>query len=123
MLISPGDAVAVEAPTYLGALSAFNPYEPRYVQVPTDEEGLIPEALEIVLQRELIKFIYLVPTFQNPTGRTLPLARRQAIAALLQKYGVLLVEDDPYGDLRYQGSAVPSIKEFAPDHVVYVSTL
>jgi len=123
ILISPGDAVAVEAPTYVGALSAFNPYEPNYVQVETDEQGIIPAALEAALQRQPIKMIYLVPTFQNPTGRTMPLDRRQAVAAIIQQYGVLLVEDDPYSDLRYTGQALPPIKHFAPDHVVYVSTL
>jgi len=123
ILISPGDCVAVEAPTYVGALSAFNPYEPAYVQIATDDQGIIPAALEEVLQRQPIKFIYLVPTFQNPTGRTIPLDRRQAIAAIVQRHGVLLVEDDPYSDLRYHGEAVPPIKCFAPDHVVYVSTL
>ena len=123
ILISPGDAVAVEAPTYVGALSAFNPYEPAYVQIATDDQGIIPTALEAVLRRQPIKFLYLVPTFQNPTGRTLPLARRQAVAALIQQYGVLLVEDDPYSDLRYSGEALPPIKRFAPDHVVYISTL
>lgn len=123
ILISPGDKVAVEAPTYLGALSAFNPYEPTYVQIATDEEGLLPDALEAALRSESIKFLYLVPTFQNPTGRTLAIERRQAIAALLQEYGVLLVEDDPYRDLRYRGEALPPIKHFAPEHVVYVSTL
>lgn len=123
ILISPGDAVAVEAPTYVGALSAFNPYEPNYVQVETDEQGIIPAALEAALQQQPIKMIYLVPTFQNPTGRTMPLDRRQAVAAIIQQYGVLLVEDDPYSDLRYTGEALPPIKHFAPDHVVYVSTL
>lgn len=123
ILITPGDAVAVEAPTYVGALSAFNPYEPDYVQIATDDQGIIPTALEAVLRRQPIKFIYLVPTFQNPTGRTLSLDRRQAVARLIQQYGVLLVEDDPYSDLRYSGTALPPIKTFAPDHVVYVSTL
>lgn len=123
ILISPGDAVAVEAPTYVGALSAFNPYEPAYIQIATDDQGIIPTALEVVLRRQPIKFLYLVPTFQNPTGRTLSLARRQAVAALIQQYGVLLVEDDPYSDLRYSGEALPPIKRFAPDHVVYISTL
>lgn len=123
ILISPGDKVAVEAPTYVGALSAFNPYEPAYVQIATDDQGIIPAALEAVLRRQSIKFIYLVPTFQNPTGRTLPLDRRQAVAALIQEYGVLLVEDDPYSDLRYSGEALPPIKSLAPAHVVYVSTL
>jgi 2-aminoadipate transaminase len=113
----------VEAPTYVGALQAFTPYEPRYVQVETDEDGLIPEALDRVLRANVVKFVYLVPTFQNPTGRTLPLARRQQVAKIIQEHNALLVEDDPYGDLRYQGNPVPPIKQFAPDHVVYVSTL
>ena len=123
VLITKGDAVAVEAPTYLGALQAFNPYEPEYVRLDTDQEGLIPESLERALKARTIKFIYLVPTFQNPTGRTIPLKRRERVAALLQEYNALLVEDDPYCALRYRGSEVPSIKSLAPDHVVYVSTL
>jgi 2-aminoadipate transaminase len=123
VLITKGDAVAVEAPTYLGALQAFNPYEPEYVRLDTDQDGLIPESLERVLKQRFVKFIYLVPTFQNPTGRTIPLARRQRIAALLQEFNALLVEDDPYSALRYRGREVPAIKSLAPDHVVYVSTL
>ena len=123
VLISKGDRVAVESPTYIGALQAFAPYEPRYVTIATDDEGMIPEALESALRREKIKFIYLVPTFQNPTGRTLSLARRQAVADIIQRYGALLVEDDPYSALRYRGDALPSIKSLAWDHVVYVGTL
>ena len=123
VLIGPGDLVAVEAPTYLGALQAFNPYEPRYIQVATDADGLIPEALAEVLASQPVKFVYLVPTFQNPTGRTLPLARRQAVAELIQRHDTLLVEDDPYSDLRYRGEAVPPIRSLAPDHVVYTGTL
>src|SRR5205085_8979443 len=69
------------------------------------------------------KFVYLVPTFQNPTGRTLPLARRQQVAKIIQEHNTLLVEDDPYSDLRYQGNPVPPIQQFALEHVVYVSTL
>ena len=123
VLIAKGDRVAVESPTYIGALQAFAPYEPRYVTIDTDEEGLIPEALESALRREKIKFIYLVPTFQNPTGRTLSLSRRKAVADIIQRYGALLVEDDPYSALRYRGDALPSIKSLAWDHVVYVGTL
>lgn len=123
VLISKDDRVAVEAPTYLGALQAFTPYEPVYVKLETDESGVMPESLEKVLKHDSVKFIYLVPTFQNPTGRTIPLARRKAIAALIRKYHALLVEDDPYGALRYKGAPVASIKTMAPDHVVYVSTL
>jgi 2-aminoadipate transaminase len=123
VLISKGDRVAVEAPTYIGALQAFTPYEPIYVTIATDEKGLVPEALEAALRKQKIKFIYLVPTFQNPTGRTLSLARRKAVAHLIQKYDALLVEDDPYCALRYRGDHLPPIKSLARDHVVYVGTL
>jgi 2-aminoadipate transaminase len=117
------DGVAVEAPTYLGALQAFSPYGPRYLSLATDAGGVLPEALETLLRHEGVKLIYLVPTFQNPTGRTLSLDRRQAIAELIQAHDVLLVEDDPYGALRYRGEPLPPIKSFAPDHVAYISTL
>lgn len=123
ILISPGDAVAVEAPTYLGALQAFNPYEPRYIEIATDEDGLLPESLEQVLANNAVKLVYLVPTFQNPTGRTLTLERRKRVAELLIHYDALLLEDDPYSDLRYAGQRVPPIKSFAPANVVYSTTL
>ena len=89
----------------------------------TDEEGLLPDSLEDILKHQIIKFIYLVPTFQNPTGRTLPMKRRKEIAELLVKYGALLVEDDPYSALRYRGEALPPIYTLAPENTVYVSTL
>ena len=123
ILIDPGDRVAVEAPTYLGALQAFSPYAPRYVQIDTDDDGIRPESLEAALSRHAVKFVYLVPTFQNPTGRTMPLHRRRAVAEIIQHFDALLVEDDPYGELRYRGNPVPAIKTLAPDHVVYLSTL
>nr|WP_320190554.1 PLP-dependent aminotransferase family protein [uncultured Desulfobacter sp.] len=123
LLISKGDKVAVESPTYLGAISAFNPYEPEYISMETDDQGLIPQSLDETLTNQPIKLIYLVPTFQNPTGRTLSLERRQEIAEIIQKHNALLVEDDPYSSLRYQGEDVPAIKTLAPDHVIYVSTL
>jgi 2-aminoadipate transaminase len=123
VLLSKGDRVAVEAPTYLGAIQAFNPYEPEYVRMDTDQDGLIPESLDHVLESTAVKFIYLVPTFQNPTGRTIPFERRKAIAEIVQKHDALLIEDDPYSDLRYRGEAIPPIKAFAPEHTVYASTL
>lgn len=123
ILISPGDYVAVEAPTYLGALQAFNPYEPRYAEIETDDDGLLPESLDAVLSAQRVKFVYLVPTFQNPTGRTLPLARRKQLAEILKRHDALLVEDDPYSDLRYSGERVPPIKSLAPNNVVYSTTL
>lgn len=123
VLISPGDKVAVESPTYLGALQAFNPYEPDYVCMDTDDDGLIPESLENVLKKNRVKFIYLVPTFQNPTGRTIPLRRRKQIADIIQRYDALLLEDDPYSALRYRGDELPPIAMFAPDNVIYTTTL
>jgi 2-aminoadipate transaminase len=123
VLISKGDRIAVEAPTYLGALQAFNPYEPEYIRLDTDDDGLVPASLENILQSTNIKFIYLVPTFQNPTGRTINLERRMEIAAMIKKHHALLIEDDPYSALRYRGEDLPPIKTMAPDHVVYVSTL
>ncbi len=123
LLISKGDKIALEAPTYLGALSAFNPYEPDYIRMDMDDEGVKPSSLEHTLLNHKIKFIYLVPTFQNPTGRTISLKRRIQIAEILKKYNALLVEDDPYSALRYNGDPVPAIKTMAPDNVIYVSTL
>ena len=123
IFISAGDAVAVESPTYLGALQAFNPYRPHYISLATDDDGLLPESLERVLAAEKVKFVYLVPTFQNPTGRTLPLERRQAVAEILQRHDALLIEDDPYSLLRYGGEDLPPIRTLAPENVVYIGTL
>ncbi|MCG8636642.1 MAG: PLP-dependent aminotransferase family protein [Desulfobacterales bacterium] len=123
LLITKGDKIALEAPTYLGALSAFNPYEPEYIAMEMDEQGLIPESLEETLKTHKIKFIYLVPTFQNPTGRSLTMARRVKIAEIIRQYNALLIEDDPYSALRYTGEALPPVKTLAPDNVIYISTL
>lgn len=123
VMITPGDTVAVEAPTYLGALQAFNAYEPVYICLECDDDGVLPDHLSQVLQTRPIKFIYLVPNFQNPTGRTLSMERREAVAGILRETNALLIEDDPYGDLRYRGKHLPAIKTLAPDQVIYVSSL
>lgn len=122
LLISPGDFVAVEGPTYLAALQSFNAYEARYLQMEMDEEGLIPESMEEYLSKYPVKFVYTVPTFQNPSGKTIGLERRIKIAEIIKKYDALLIEDDPYGALRYSGKPVQSIKSLAPDNVIYAST-
>lgn len=123
VLIGDGDPVAVEAPTYLGAISAFNPYRPNYVAIQTDDYGVIPESLEEIARRNRPVFVYLTPTFQNPTGRTIPLERRRRIAEIALQYDLLVIEDDPYGDLRYHGEPVPTLKSLAPDNVVYLGTV
>lgn len=123
VLLSKGDRVAVEAPTYVGALQALRPYLPEFVTLETDDDGVIPECLEEVLRSGTIKLVYLVPTFQNPSGRTISLDRRIAIASIVQRYNVLLAEDDPYSDLRFRGTALPTIRSFAPEQVIYIGTL
>lgn len=123
MLIDPGDEVAVESPTYLGALQAFNPFKPKYVEIETDQDGIIPAGLEqAFIDHPNIKFLYSVPTFQNPTGRTIPLEKRQQITAILKQYGKLAVEDDPYSELRYEDEPLPSIQSMAPDNVIHLFT-
>lgn len=123
VLVSKGDKIAVEAPTYLGAIQAFKPYEPQFIRMEMDEDGLIPESLEETLKNHKIKFVYTVPTFQNPTGRSISLERRKKIAVIIKKYDAVLVEDDPYSDLRFEGTALPPIKTMAPENVVYITTL
>ncbi|WP_404959582.1 PLP-dependent aminotransferase family protein [Streptomyces sp. 147326] len=106
-LIEPGDVVLVENPTYLAALQCFRLAGARVVAVPCDGEGIVPEALAELVARQRPKLLYTVPTFQNPTGRTLPAARRTAVARIAARLGLWLVEDDPYGELRYEGADVP----------------
>jgi 2-aminoadipate transaminase len=102
LLINPGDRVLVEAPTYLGALQAFNVYGADYVSVPSDEDGLRSDLLENPL-RSGPKFMYVLPNFQNPGGTTLSEGRRHELVHLADKYGIPIIEDDPYGQLRYEG--------------------
>jgi 2-aminoadipate transaminase len=127
LLIDPGDRILVEAPTYLGALQAFNVFGAAYVTVPVDEDGLRLELVEDAL-RSGPKFMYILPTFQNPAGVTLSRERREKLVRLAEKYGVPIVEDDAYGKLRYEGEDLPSLMALdcakRPEHgnVIYLST-
>ena len=107
-----GDRVLVESPTYLAALQAWNSYEASYLEGPLDDAGLDPDRLEEQL-RQTPKFLYCVPNFQNPTGVTLSLERRQRLIALGAEHGVPIVEDDPYGALRFEGTTLPSLLTLA----------
>lgn len=107
ILINRGDRILVESPTYLGALQAWNAYGAEYITVPMDEHGMVTDALEEAL-RSGPKFIYVLPNFQNPTGVTLAMERRIKLIELADRYGVPIVEDDPYGQLRYEGEHLPS---------------
>lgn len=132
ILIDPGDRILVESPTYLGALQAWAPYGAEYITVPTDKDGMVVDALEAALQKHP-KFIYAIPNFHNPLGVTLTLERRRKLVNLAERYGVPIIEDDPYGQLRYEGEPVPSLltldgamrKSSTPGYngnVIYLST-
>ena len=121
--VEPGDAVVIEAPTYLGALQTFEAAGARLLSVPLDEHGLRMDVLESVLSRHSPKLIYTLPTYQNPSGTTQSLSRRRELLDLVAQFRVLIVEDDPYGQLYYEETPPPSLKSL--DHresVVYLST-
>ena len=121
VLLDPGDVVAVENPSYLAALQAFSSYEAELAVVGSDESGMRVDELEVLLRSRRVKLIYLVPTFQNPRGTTLSLERREKLAKLAHDHGVVVLEDDPYGDLRYGGKALPAIAAMEPS-VIHLSS-
>jgi 2-aminoadipate transaminase len=132
LFINRGDYIVVESPTYLGALQAWNAYGAQYIPVRADEDGMIVDELEAAL-RIGPKFIYILPNFQNPSGSTLSLERRHKLVELADRYGVPIVEDDPYGQLRYEGDHIPSIVSLDSEYrgpngghysgnVIYLST-
>lgn len=113
VFLDEGDVVLCESPTYLAAISAFKAYGCKFLEVPTDENGMIITELEKILQNtENVKLIYAIPDFQNPTGRTWNLERRQELAKVSAQYNVAVIEDNPYGELRFEGEPLPSIKSF-----------
>lgn len=124
IFLDKDDVVICESPSYLGAIMAFKAYGPKFVEVAMDEDGMIMEDLEKALKENpKAKFIYTVPDFQNPTGRTLPVERRKKMVELAEKYDVLILEDNPYGNLRFEGERLPAIKSFdKSEHVIYHGT-
>jgi 2-aminoadipate transaminase len=125
VMLEPGDRVLVEEPSYLAALQCFGLARAVAVPVPCDDDGLDPAALEELIAAHSPKLLYTIPTFHNPTGRTLPTDRRRAIAAIADRAGLRIVEDDPYGELRYSGQPLPTIASLpeAGDRVLALSTL
>lgn len=115
ILLDPGDRVITEQPTFLGALQAFTSYEARYLPVPIDDDGMQVDRLEEALEAGA-KFIYVLPNFQNPGGVTLSLERRVRLVELASRYGVPIVEDDPYGQLRYEGRHLPPLVKLDAEH-------
>ena len=123
LFINPRDLLAVEAPTYIGALQAFDPYEPEYLAVPIDDDGLDVAELARALDRagRSPKFLYTAPTFQNPTGITMTLPRRKALVALARERGFTILEDDPYGEIYFGDPPPPAIRTLDPE-TIYLGT-
>lgn len=124
LFLNPGDVVVMESPSYLGAINAFQAYQPNFVEVPTDDGGMIMEELDRILgETENVKLIYVIPDFQNPTGRTWSLERRKQFMEIIKKHGVPAIEDNPYGDLRFKGEYLPALKSIDEEGlIIYMGT-
>src|SRR2546422_2281828 len=124
IFIDPGDEIAVEAPAYVGALSAFDVYEPRYLTIELDDEGMeVGRLEEALLKGARPKFVYTVPNFGNPAGLTMSLGRRDRLIALCREAGIPIVEDNPYGLLRFEGDPLPTLRALDAENVIYVGTV
>jgi 2-aminoadipate transaminase len=124
IFVNPGDMIAVEAPAYVGALTAFSAYEPRYLQIDLDGDGMIVDQLEEALLRgERPKFVYTCPNFGNPAGVTLSYARRQQLVSLCRDASIPIIEDNPYGLLRFEGDPLPCLRTLDPENVIYLGTV
>lgn len=118
-LVNEGETVIVEAPSFIGSLNTFRSYNAKLVGVTVEPDGMNTDELEEKLKANPnTKFIYTIPNFQNPSGVTMSLEKRKKVYELAKKYGVLIIEDNPYGDLRYSGEAVPNIKSFDTEGIV-----
>lgn len=124
IFINPGDIIICESPTYLGAINAFKAYEPEFIEIETDDDGMLMDQLEEALANtENVKFIYVIPDFQNPTGKTWSVERRIKLIELANKYDVAIVEDNPYGELRFEGEILPSIMHYDTEgRVIFLGT-
>ncbi len=120
--LSKDDSVVCSRPTYLGALQAFNFYGVRYALAEMDDHGMMVETLDPLIDKHRPKFVYTVPTFQNPTGITMSFERRKLLVQKAQKYGLPIIDDNPYGELRYSGESVPSIKNLGGQAVIQLGT-
>lgn len=123
-LINKGDKIIVESPSFIGSLNAFRTYESQLVGVKVEDDGMSMERLEEALKNnDNVKMIYTIPTFQNPTGTTMPLEKRKRMLELASKYDVLILEDNPYGDLRFSGEDVPTVKSLDTEgRVIYAGS-
>ncbi len=123
VFVEPGACLMTSAPTYLGALQAWNAYEGEYCTVPLDDDGMRVEELPAILEKEgCPRFLYVLPNFHNPAGTTLPPERREQLAKIARQYDLILIEDDPYGELRFEGDYLTPLFCLAPERTIYLST-
>ncbi|HSJ57134.1 MAG TPA: PLP-dependent aminotransferase family protein, partial [Anaerolineae bacterium] len=123
VFINEGDKIITGRPTYLGAIQAWNVYAPHYLTVPLDDDGMRMDELERTLEENPgVKFIYVLPNFHNPAGTTLPLDRRYRLVELAANHGAFIIEDDPYGELRFEGEDITPICALHKENVIYLST-
>ncbi|WP_299275043.1 PLP-dependent aminotransferase family protein [uncultured Georgenia sp.] len=127
IFIDPGDVIVAEAPSYVGALGVFRAYQADIVHVPMDDHGIVPEELDRTLQRlrgegRRVKMLYTIPNFHNPAGVTLAAERRPRVVEICRRHGVLILEDNPYGLLGFDGDPLPALKSYDPDGVVYLGS-
>ena len=122
IFIGRGDTIVTGKPTYLGALQAWKVYRPKIIGVPVDENGMQTDALEQVLAKENAKFVYVLPNFHNPMGVTLSKERREKLVEIAARHGVPIIEDDPYGELRFEGEDITPIVVMHKENVLYLST-
>lgn len=124
IFLDEGDIVLCESPSYLGALNAFQAYQPKFIEVPTDDEGIIMEELEKILEaNDRVRVLYVIPDFQNPTGKTWSVERRKKVIEIANKYNIPIIEDNPYGELRFEGEIPPAIAHFdTEDRVIFLGT-
>jgi 2-aminoadipate transaminase len=123
ILVNDGEAVVVEAPSFVGTLNSLRSYRANLIGVPVEDDGMNMEKLEEALKNNDVKLIYTIPTFQNPSGITMSLEKRKKMIELAKKYDTIILEDNPYGDLRFEGEDVPTIKSLDTDgRVIYVGT-
>ncbi len=123
LFVEPGSCVMTSAPTYLGALQAWNAYEACYCTIPQDDDGILVDQIpDLIKKKGRPRFLYVLPNFHNPAGTTLPLDRRLRLAQIAREHDLILIEDDPYGELRFEGEDITPIFKLAPERTIYLST-
>jgi 2-aminoadipate transaminase len=122
LFIDPGEKVLLEKPSYLGAIQAFSAYQPEFVTMPLSHDGPDTEYFRNIMMKENIRLFYTIPNFQNPSGISYSSAKREIVSGILKEHDTILVEDDPYGEIRFTGDALPPLKKFLPENSILLGS-